>query len=169
MIIEHTGEDFNYHYGLKDLDWNNKIVLDLGADFGSTAKCFLEKGAKKVYAIEGDRELFTKLAGLCSMDENKYTIIPMMMFINDSKDFIKLISNIKCDICKMDIEGYEKHMIDVPNSIIREIKEYVIETHYNIDRDKIIDKFLKIGYELIDRIHLNSPECYVFYFIRKDV
>lgn len=43
MIIKSTNEDFDYHYGFKDISWNDKIILDLGADYGSTAECFLER------------------------------------------------------------------------------------------------------------------------------
>lgn len=166
MIIKSTNEDFDYHYGFKDISWNDKIILDLGADYGSTAECFLERGAKKIYAIEGDKSLLEQLMKFCSNPENK--TVPIITFINTPYDLIYLISETEYDICKIDIEGYEIHLTEVPGMVLRKIKEYVIETHSNIINDKIIKKFNKVRFELKESIHLNAPEVRVLYFIRKD-
>jgi predicted methyltransferase len=53
------GEDYSKHW---KADFKGKVVLDLGADYGSTAFYFLQKGAREVIAVEGDRILALNLA-----------------------------------------------------------------------------------------------------------
>lgn len=169
MIIEHTNEDFDYHYGLRYLDWKDKIILDLGADFGSTAKCFLEKGAKKVYAVEGDKELFIKLEILSNRDKYKGRIIPMLKFINTSDDLCNMINLYQdSDICKTDIETYEIGLILVPINILRKIKDYVIESHANVIQEPLIKRFKEAEFELKQIIQLQVTECRVLHLTRKD-
>jgi len=45
-----------------------KTVLDVGADYGSTADFFLEQGALRVVAVEADPKLFRRLAALAAED-----------------------------------------------------------------------------------------------------
>lgn len=90
----------------------------------------------------------------CSNPENK--TVPIITFINTPYDLIYLISETEYDICKIDIEGYEIHLTEVPGMVLRKIKEYVIETHSNIINDKIIKKFNKVRFELKESIHLNG-------------
>ena len=52
-------EDYNKMYGF--LDYTNKKVIDIGADIGSTALFFLDKGANIVLAVEGNKERYKEL------------------------------------------------------------------------------------------------------------
>ncbi len=146
MIIESTGEDFEYHWGF--IDYKGKTILDIGADYGSTARCFFEYGALKVYAVEGNVAYYNKLKQ-SSVNLQKY-LIPIIMLIKSSRDFINIFTNIqeKVDIVKIDIEGDELTLIDVPDDILRKYDDYIIETHHTDIRDKIIPRFKAIGYEL---------------------
>src|SRR3990170_8039302 len=45
-------ENYNVHW--KYTSFKGKVILDLGADVGSTAKFFLKNGARRVIAVEGN-------------------------------------------------------------------------------------------------------------------
>jgi predicted rRNA methylase YqxC with S4 and FtsJ domains len=81
---------FNENY---DLHWNytsfkDKLVLDIGADYGTTAEFFLKKGAKKVIAVEGDEYLAGSLLKRC---KNSKKAIGIHKFISSKKDIEELI------------------------------------------------------------------------------
>ncbi|MEM2995027.1 MAG: hypothetical protein QXI91_03285 [Candidatus Bathyarchaeia archaeon] len=48
------GEDYDKHWNY--LNFKGKKILDLGADYGSTASYFLWQGAKQVIAVERNEE-----------------------------------------------------------------------------------------------------------------
>lgn len=88
----------------------NKICAR--ADYGSTAYYFLRKGASKVVAVEGDSELASKLR-LNFQNDNR--VIPIEDFIDDPKKIEALISKHHPDLVKADIEGAERHILNVSN------------------------------------------------------
>lgn len=142
MIIRLTGEDFEFHYGF--INWRNKVILDIGADFGSTAECFLACGATKVYAIEGNENFYSKLVEFAKGKQ----IVPIKKFINSPNDFIDLFNNFKADIIKIDCEECEVHFLDIPGDIIRSTKEYVIECHSPNILSKMLDRLKNLGYDI---------------------
>lgn len=146
MLIESTGEDFEYHWGF--IDYKGKIVLDIGADYGSTARCFFEHGASKIYAVEGNEAYYSKLRQN-SINLQKH-LIPTKTLIKSPRDFINIFNSIqeRVDIVKIDIEGDELNLIDVPDDILKRYNDYLIETHHINIKDKIIPRFKNIGYEL---------------------
>ena len=54
--------DLDTHWGWLDVE--GKVVLDVGADYGSTADFFLQRGAARVIAVEGDPRSFRRLEAL---------------------------------------------------------------------------------------------------------
>ncbi len=161
MIIKATGEDFDSHWGF--IDWKGKAVLDIGADFGSTAECFLAKGATKVYAAEGDEKYYNQLV---ENIKNNPNIIPNKTWIGGEGELVTLFVNFKPDIVKMDCEGAEIHIVNVQDHIIRSIKEYAIEAHSLIIADRIIKKLVGLNYQIIqNRILLG--EISVIHAIRR--
>ena len=172
MIIKHTNEDFEYHWGF--VDFNGKVVLDIGADFGSTAECFLCYGAKKVIACEGDDVLYNKLLRYIDSEKEKGNdkIISYKRWINSETDFVHLLTNNwngnKVDVVKIDVEGYEKYLLYVSKDVIRNIKEYVIECHKNEIRDELIKKFENSGFDIAKIIPLHVPGFSVIYIVRRD-
>jgi hypothetical protein len=116
------GENYNRHWGYTT--FKNKVVLDLGADYGSTAYYFLGKGAKKVIAVEGDRTRAEKLASNFKKDER---VIPITGFIKKAEQIDSLISLYHPDIVKADIEGDERC---IPNmKKVEDVREWLIEAH----------------------------------------
>lgn len=166
MNIEYTNENFEDHWGF--VDFNEKTVLDIGADFGSTAKCFLHYGAKKVIACEGDDLLYIKLTENFKDNEKVSTI---KKFINCSKDLEYLIlSNCienKLDVVKIDIEAYEKFLFGVSSYVINKVKEYIIECHSNEIRDDLVKKFENSGFTILKTVNLSVPGFSVIYAVRK--
>lgn len=151
MIIKHTGEDFEHHWGF--VDWKNKKILDVGADYGSTAECFLAVGADIVYAVEGDEDLYSKLLEYA---KNESRVIPYKKWISNPNDFIDMFNKFEVDIVKMDCEGAEVYLLDVPDDIIKSIKEYVIECHSRELSTKIPEKLKNLNFEIVHTMALTA-------------
>lgn len=143
--------DYELHWGLRPpiIDYHNKVILDLGADFGSTAIFFLEHGAKQVIAVEGDNKLGKELIEGCKESSR---IIPFHMFINSSKQIEQFILNYKPDIAKIDIEGYESCILEMKPKIVSLVQEWMIEYHSDDLKEKLINFFQNLYY-----IHTRIP------------
>ena len=127
-------EDYDRHWNYTS--FKNKVVLDLGADYGSTAYYFLRRGASKVIAVEGDPKLASKLRLNFQNDER---VIPIEKFIDSPKKIEMLISQYNPDLVKVDIEGAERYILNMAN--FAQVKEWLIETHSK-DVHDILSKFL---------------------------
>lgn len=143
--------DFELHWGLRPpiISYNDKIVLDLGADYGSTAEFFLNHGAKKVIAVEGDSKLSKQLIENYKGSSN---VIPISQFIDSPKHITMFVLEHKPDIVKVDIEGYELHLLKVKPKVIQSVKEWMIEYHSDELKDKLIKFFQSLHY-----IHTRIP------------
>ncbi|MCS7097351.1 MAG: hypothetical protein NZ926_02705 [Candidatus Methanomethylicia archaeon] len=117
------GEDYDMHWNFTS--FKDKIILDLGADYGSTAYYFLRKKAKKIIAVEGDPQLASKLRLHFQNDKDK--VIPIEDFIDSPKKIEKLISEYNPNLVKVDIEGSEKYLLEVDN--VEQVDEWLIEAH----------------------------------------
>ncbi|MGB9779197.1 MAG: hypothetical protein ACPLW8_07295, partial [Candidatus Bathyarchaeales archaeon] len=135
------GEDYDRHWNYAS--FKNKVILDLGADYGSTAYYFLRKGASKVVAVEGDSELASKLR-LNFQNDNR--VIPIEDFIDDPKKIEALISKHHHDLVKVDIEGAERHILNVSNFM--NAKEWLIETHSKEIHDLLSKFFTKHSFQI---------------------
>jgi len=135
----------NYEECWGYVDYKGKTVLDLGADYGSTAYYFLKKGAKKVIAVEGDEILGSKLKHNFGEDSR---VSCVTRWISSSKDIELLIRTYPCDIAKVDIEGAEIHIAKVSHEVLLSIKEWLIETHTKEIYDKLTRLFLKLKFKV---------------------
>lgn len=117
-------EDYNKHWNF--ISFQNKIILDLGADYGSTAYHFLRKGASKVIAVEGDSRLASKLKAYF---QNNNKVIAIEEFIDSPKKIEALITKYRPNLIKVDIEGAEKYILGINNA--EHISEWLIEAHSN--------------------------------------
>jgi hypothetical protein len=116
----------NYDKHWKYVPFIGKIVLDLGADIGSTADYFLANGAGKVIAVEGNREYQHKLFHFFGNDKR---VVCIRKWITSGKDISILIESFLPDIVKVDIEGAEKSLLGVDVDTLMKVKEWLIETH----------------------------------------
>ena len=148
-------EDYDEHWNFTT--FKNKIVLDLGADHGSTAYYFLRKGAAKVVAVEGDPQLASKLR----FNSQRFKkIVPIENFIDSSEKIEKLISDYNPDIVKVDIEGYEKLVLEVHD--IGNVNEWLIEAHTNELYIALVKFFLKHGFSIRSFSHYNLTVFYAW-------
>jgi hypothetical protein len=136
-------EDYNAHW--KYFSFKDKTILDLGADYGSTAYFFGKNGASKVIAVEGDKTFFNKLQKYAL--KYKY-IIPIELMIKSEEDIMRLIFNYSPDIVKVDIEGAERLLIDSSEDCLNMVDEWLIETHEPSLSEKLVKKFCDSGFSV---------------------
>jgi hypothetical protein len=141
MPKPYLDENYDTHWNFASFE--EKTILDLGADYGSTAAWFHKKGAKKVIAIEADKQLYSKLSGyskgkewLCSINE----------FVDSSEKIDDYISNYAPDIVKVDIEGFEKNLVNCTK--LQEVPTWLIEVHSNEIDGLLTAHFTEKGYSV---------------------
>ncbi|MGQ9506350.1 MAG: hypothetical protein ACUVTB_00650 [Candidatus Bathycorpusculaceae bacterium] len=115
-------ENYDKHWNFTS--FKDKVVLDLGADYGSTAYYFLRKGAKSVVAVEGNTDLASKLK---QNFKKKNKVVAIEKFIDNPKTIEDLISQYHPELVKVDIEGAEKYLLEISN--IEQVQEWLIEAH----------------------------------------
>lgn len=121
------------------IDYGGKTILDIGADYGSTASFFLSKGAKSVVAVEPDMERFRKLQEYADETEMLTAINMKIVGANQMED---LLVRFKPDVVKLDCEGCEQVLADVKEEIARIPSMYVIEMHSEKIQDSL-ERFFK--------------------------
>lgn len=159
-----TEEDYKRIF--QNIDFENKIVLDIGADKGSTPSFFLRQGAKEVIAVEVRKDFITEM-------ENKLAEYPINIIedkVSSTQDFEYYISEFKPDIVKIDIEGDEETLPDISDDLFKIPYIYIIETHFGLtDRNilsDILNKIIKNGYKLT-YFEANQPPTIYLFQVRK--
>jgi len=141
-------ESYDKHWNFTSFE--NKVILDLGADYGSTAYYFLRKGASKVIAVEGDPQLASKL----KFNSQKFKkIVPIENFIDSSEKIEKLISDYHPDIVKVDIEGHEKLLTNID---VTKVKEWLIEAHSKELYLTLVKFYLKHDFSIRSFPYINN-------------
>lgn len=118
------GEDYEADWGF--LDVKGQVVLDIGADYGSTAAFFLNKGAVKVICVESYDNDYAALAELAKKEPR---IEAIHKHISSSVHFETFIVTYQPDVVKIDIEGGEAYLLDIRPCVARRVREYGIELH----------------------------------------
>ena len=108
--------DYIWSYG--SIDWKDKVVLDIGADIGSSALFFLMNGAKYVYLIE--RDIYYK---------NEYEFLKPVHHLLNSTIMLASIANMpdRVDVLKMDCEGCELQLLT--EDLLSKCTEFVVGLH----------------------------------------
>jgi len=161
----HECEDFDEHWGFAD--FKNKIVLDFGADSGSTPAYFLSRGAKWVIAVSGRADYNGLVANIQKFGWNNVTAINR--WISSSQDFIDLIETYHPDIVKCDLDPEtrtcklcELYLMECPDDILKLVPEYLIEWHDNESPEcvrpnemlyKWPERFDPLGYSICLKFH----------------
>ncbi len=148
MLRPYLDEDYEVHWNYTS--FSKKTVLDLGADYGSTAAWLHKKGASKVIAIEADKKLYQRLQ---SYSKNKEWLTPINDFIDSPQKIDQLIVRYKPDIAKVDIEGAEKYLINCTK--LSDVPVWIIEVHSDELGQLLTDHFQKSHFEVKSVAELN--------------
>lgn len=143
--VVHSENPLEHWSDINDLD--NKVVLDLGCgwiDHGhaSTPNYFISRGASKIIGVDISGSEIEKLKELYPEH------IFILKMVDSANDFADLISTYKPDFIKMDIEGAEIHLKDVPKEVFSSVKEFAIEYHNPECKKVIMDKFSELDFEV---------------------
>lgn len=169
---------FKWENGILSKKLENSAFCDIGSNIGNHSLFFLKKGkAKKGYIFEPINSTFntmkknieinklinnTELFNLgisnkeCMASINQYdeTNTGGTSLKNDKSGDLKLISldslNLKDNIIlfKIDVEGFEKDVIDGALKTIKKYKPYIMIEIQEQNFDYINDKLSKIGYSV---------------------
>lgn len=130
-------KNFEKMYG--NVNMVDKTILDIGADWGSTADFFLRSGAKKVIAVDSSTRYIKKMRELFKGDRR---VVPVLMNIKTAEDIQTLLELYKPDLTKVDCEGCEAVLSGVPN--LGDCEEYLVETHTEEIRKNLLKAFANL-------------------------
>jgi FkbM family methyltransferase len=172
-------------------DCTGKVVLDIGGFQGETAVLFALAGAKKIVVYEPvpDNVYFIKKnaelnhinvevhdAGIGSEDSaikiqpglnEDYFYRSTQPFDMKIRNVANVISESKADVAKIDCEGAEICLVNVPSEVLRLVPCYFIELHGEEVRKVVTEKFLASGFR-IAKNSVKSPSLSVVTFIREE-
>jgi precorrin-6B methylase 2 len=135
-------EDYNRHWGFAN--FKGKKILDLGADYGSTAWFFIKKGANSVVAIEGD----TSRAKTLAANSVKYGFTSIEEMITSPQSIEQLLENYHFDIAKVDIEGAEIHLLQCKRELLEKVSLWMIECHSDEITRSLTAHFEELGFRV---------------------
>lgn len=142
-IPPYGGEDYEKFYG--NIDYSNKVVLDIGADYGSSAYWFIQKGASSVIAVDADSGYYQRMVHSFNKTNR---VEPLHITINSGDSLRELIEKYKPNILKVDCEGCESVLLSLKPEILRVPDTYLIETH-NHEIHGLIKLLLEgLGYQI---------------------
>ena len=117
--------DYIWSYG--SINWKNKVVLDIGAEIGSSALFFLMNGAKKVYLIENNKEYNKTYEQL----KLKYVDLSsgLKLDLLSNTEMLASLADMPSgiDVLKMDCEGCELSLLT--EELISKASEFVVGLH----------------------------------------
>lgn len=124
----------NYDEMYGGVDYTDAVVLDVGADYGSTARFFLGRGARHVIASE---RLTPRWDELSQWAENKPVTVHGPV---DGQMLRAFFEAVDADIVKVDCEGCEGLFLDLPDNLLGKPRAWLIETH----TDEVYRAFLYV-------------------------
>jgi predicted RNA methylase len=136
-------EDYSAHW--RTLKIANETILDLGADYGTTADYFLRMGAKNVVAVESEKEEF---GGLFEYGQRNLLVKAVHKKVTTGKDVDALLRRWKPTVVKCDIEGDEKAFLEASPKLLKTIPQYVIETHNSTVENALRCFFQTLGFHV---------------------
>ena len=153
LLERWANEDPDAMYGM--LNYEDKVVLDIGAEYGSTASYFLYRGAAHVIAVEPDNVLFPKLLDYAT-ETGKIT--PVQLFISSVKELEDIYQQFDFEIVKSDCEGCEIYLSELSDLLFCKPQAYIMETHNDEIWNVIRAKLLSNDYEVsVISEALNDP------------
>jgi len=134
--------DYDEMYG--SLDYTGKTVLDIGADYGTTAEYFLlERGAMMVFVSERNEEWVMKLHEMAAENPRVKVLPPMTVELLTSW----LIEHVP-HIVKVDCEGCEQALLNIAPALLHYAQAWVIETHTRMLLNELRERFRLLGFRI---------------------
>ena len=148
------------HTGFYDCDCRGKTVLDIGAFEGETAVYFSNLGAKKIVLYEPIPDFFQIAKqnakrnnvnaelhnqGIAEKDGPLTVEFCSKKTACQVKNVTSVIVESGADIAKIDCEGAEESLVNVPDEILQRVSLYMIEIHSAKIREKLFRKFAAAG------------------------
>jgi len=155
-------------WGNYDLEYGRlavagRIVLDLGAERGTTAQYFLAKGASRVYVSELLPEFRGRLARWASVEPRVRTLPPL----ETPADYADWMERIRPAAVKVDIEGGETILLDCPDPVFAHPVDYAIESHSPERHAAMVDRLVRCGYQVtVTRRFESNPHVIVLHAVR---
>ena len=132
--------DYVEMYG--GLDYKGAVVLDIGADHGSTAAFFLGRGAAHVFASEINPHMRERLALWAK--EKPVTVVEALSQGNAAA----MLAVVVPDVVKVDCEGCEWILQTLPDEVLALPRGWVMETHTDAGYSSFIALFDRLGYRV---------------------
>jgi predicted RNA methylase len=136
-------EDYSAHW--RTLKITNETILDLGADYGTTADYFLRMGAKNIVAVESEKEIF---GGLFEYGQRNLLVKAIHKKVESGKDINTLLKRWQPTVVKCDIEGDEQAFLTASPTLLKGIKQFVIETHNTTVENSLRSFFKDLGFHV---------------------
>ena len=132
--------DYEKMYG--SLIYEGLSVLDIGADYGTTAEFFLSRGASGVWVSEKNPDFLEGLKGYVELHP-EVELVETLTEVNATE-----ILALCPDVVKCDCEGCERHLLGVPDEVLGAPGQWVLETHTIELFDCLVSRFLHLGYRV---------------------
>lgn len=141
--------DYAQEYG--GVDYTDAVVLDVGADYGTTADFFLERGARRVIMLERRDIWIPKLEEKAANDER---LSYEGRLSSENADW--LVTG--ADIVKADCEGCERMLLALHDDVVRTPRAWIMEVHARWIHEAFRLRFGELGYTVtVPKAWPNNP------------
>jgi len=149
ILWNHYDNEYGY------LIVKDKVILDIGADVGTTADYWLQHGAKKIYAVEGEQTHYKQL--LINIKNQKWEDVVKAeeMIVCNKNQFVYLLNKYHADIVKIDCEGCEQFWLETDDKTMSIPNVYLIEFHKQAFFERGTDRLQLLGYKLEKLVKVN--------------
>jgi len=134
--------DYDEMYG--GIDYTGARVLDIGADYGSTAMFFLDRMAAHVFASERNEAYREQLVEWATTWADVVTVLPAVTAENIEEIFV----DINPDVVKVDCEGCERFLLELSAAAMHRPRAWVVETHSDKVHAELMERFRLLRYRV---------------------
>jgi len=124
--------------------------LDVGGYLGETVYLFKKWGAEEVVVYEPDPLKVKHIRETMQLNGVKGIVYESFVGCSTSHNSVGWIDVLKdgFEVAKVDCEGCEKHLLSLPDDLIRKVPKWVIECHGPETLRQLGEKFLRAGFKV---------------------